>query len=83
MDAEDDLFRGYRGDNPVVSSLGYNSRHFMFTKIPTTLQDCYIIEPQVFSDSRGFFMETYSSIEFAKIGIDTVFMQDNHSKSKK
>lgn len=55
----------------------------MFTKIPTTLQDCYIIEPQVFSDSRGFFMETYSSIEFAKIGIDTVFMQDNHSKSKK
>jgi dTDP-4-dehydrorhamnose 3,5-epimerase len=54
-----------------------------FTKIPTSLQDCYIIEPQVFGDARGFFMETYSVIEFEKIGIHTHFVQDNHSKSKK
>lgn len=54
-----------------------------FNKIKTTLQDCYIIEPQAFGDSRGFFMETFSSQEFEKIGITTQFVQDNHSKNKK
>ncbi len=54
-----------------------------FVKKETTLQDCYLIEPQVFGDSRGFFMETYSSVEFEKIGIHSIFVQDNHSKSKK
>ena len=55
----------------------------MFTKTPTSLQDCYIIEPQVFWDARGFFMETYSVAEFGKLGITNIFVQDNHSKSKK
>ena len=54
-----------------------------FVKKETTLQDCYVIEPQVFGDSRGFFMETYSKKEFEKIDINTNFVQDNHSKSKK
>lgn len=54
-----------------------------FNKIKTTLQDCYLIEPQVFWDSRGFFMESYSAQEFEKIEILTQFVQDNHSKSKK
>ncbi len=54
-----------------------------FTKITTSLQDCFIIEPQIFGDTRGFFMETYSTIEFEKIGILSNFVQDNHSKSKK
>lgn len=54
-----------------------------FKKFPTSLVDCYIIEPQVFWDARGFFMETYSEAEFAKIWIDAKFVQDNHSKSKK
>jgi len=54
-----------------------------FLKNTTSLADAYIIEPQVFWDSRGFFMETYSMIEFEKIGINTNFVQDNHSKSKK
>lgn len=53
-----------------------------FTKIETPLQDCYIIEPQVFSDTRGFFMETYSQKEFEKIGVFCNFVQDNHSMSK-
>lgn len=53
------------------------------TKHNTTLQGCYLIEPQVFWDSRGFFMETYSTVEFEKIGITAHFIQDNHSKSKK
>lgn len=39
------------------------------------------IEPQVFSDDRGFFMETYSQEEFAQNGIDINFVQDNHSHS--
>ncbi len=64
-----------------VENKNYN--YMSFTKIPTSLTDCYIIEPQVFWDSRGFFMETYSEAEFAKIGIETRFVQDNHSKSKK
>ena len=41
-----------------------------------------MIEPQVFGDERGFFMETYSKKEFEKIGISCDFVQDNHSKSK-
>ena len=54
-----------------------------FQKIETTLKDCYIIEPQVFGDERGFFLETYSSQAFADIDIHSVFVQDNHSRSKK
>ena len=54
-----------------------------FKKSNTTLQDCFLIEPQVFWDERGFFMETYSTVEFEKIGISSLFVQDNHSKSNK
>lgn len=54
-----------------------------FTKIPTSLSGAFIIQPQVFGDERGFFMETYSAQAFADIDIHTEFVQDNHSKSKK
>lgn len=54
-----------------------------FQKIETTLKDCYIIEPQVFGDERGFFLETYSKQGFVDIDIHSVFVQDNHSRSKK
>ena len=54
-----------------------------FNKVSTSLSGVYIIEPQVFWDSRGFFMESYSAQEFEKIEIMTQFVQDNHSKSKK
>ncbi|NLT46552.1 MAG: dTDP-4-keto-6-deoxy-D-glucose epimerase, partial [Thermotogaceae bacterium] len=54
-----------------------------FRKIPTSIPDLYIIEPTVFGDERGFFMETYSKKEFREIGIDIDFVQDNHSRSKK
>lgn len=59
------------------------SNSMAFKKIETSLADCYVIEPQVFGDSRGFFMETYSTLEFEKMGIRANFIQDNHSKSKK
>lgn len=40
-----------------------------------------LIEPQIFSDDRGFFMETYNKKEFADNGINVDFVQDNHSRS--
>lgn len=42
-----------------------------------------MIEPQIFSDERGFFMETYKSSEFADFGITESFAQDNHSRSQR
>lgn len=47
----------------------------------TTLKDAYIIEPRVFQDVRGFFLESYSQKEFEANGIEIAFVQDNHSKS--
>lgn len=51
--------------------------------IPTILPEVILIEPTVFSDNRGFFMETYSRKVFAKHGIDIEFVQHNHSQSVK
>jgi dTDP-4-dehydrorhamnose 3,5-epimerase len=42
-----------------------------------------LIEPKVFGDERGFFMESYRADEFAAAGIDYQFVQDNHSGSRK
>ena len=42
-----------------------------------------IIEPQIFEDSRGFFLESYNYNTFKELGIENVFVQDNHSKSLK
>ncbi|KRE86368.1 dTDP-4-dehydrorhamnose 3,5-epimerase [Paenibacillus sp. Soil766] len=51
-------------------------------KIKTTkLEGLVIIEPDVFGDNRGFFMESYSSSKFAGLGVDHQFVQDNHSLS--
>ena len=52
-------------------------------KIETRVPGVYIVEPKVFGDHRGYFMETYSTKAFADIGIDTVFVQDNQSFSAK
>lgn len=49
----------------------------------TDIQGVFIIEPQVFGDDRGFFMETYSKRDFLAQGLDIEFVQDNHSKSGK
>ena len=45
------------------------------------LKDVKIIEPDVFEDERGFFMESYSEEKYKKLGIDFNFVQDNHSLS--
>ena len=50
-------------------------------RIDTKLPGVCIVEPVVYGDHRGYFMETYSTAAFAAIGIDTVFVQDNQSFS--
>lgn len=42
-----------------------------------------VIEPAVFGDARGYFMETYNYNDFKEAGIDCQFVQDNQSASKK
>lgn len=52
--------------------------------IKTKLQDCVIIEPTVFGDERGFFLETYQAERYADLaGITSSFVQDNHSRSSR
>lgn len=48
----------------------------------TKIKDVKIIEPEVFEDERGFFLETYVKEDFEEAGISTDFVQDNHSKSE-
>ena len=54
-----------------------------FNFIHTKIKDLYIIEPKVFGDNRGYFMESYNRNDFVAAGLDMVFVQDNESKSKK
>lgn len=49
--------------------------------IETKLPGVLIIEPDVYGDHRGYFMETYSTKKYKEIGIDTTFVQDNMSFS--
>jgi dTDP-4-dehydrorhamnose 3,5-epimerase len=48
----------------------------------TSLPELILLEPKVFGDDRGFFMETYQAREFARAGIPVEFVQDNHSGSR-
>ena len=50
---------------------------------PTEISDVLVLEPKVFEDERGFFMETYNQNTFRELGIDYGFVQDNHSRSVK
>ncbi|MBU3091661.1 dTDP-4-dehydrorhamnose 3,5-epimerase [Clostridium sp. CM028] len=54
---------------------------FTFTK--TGIEGLYVIQPKVFGDNRGYFMETYNYEEFKAAGLDMVFVQDNQSMSTK
>jgi len=52
--------------------------------VTTKLKDCVIIEPQVFRDERGFFLETFQALRYADLaGITSPFVQDNWSRSSK
>ncbi|MCK5071155.1 MAG: dTDP-4-dehydrorhamnose 3,5-epimerase [Desulfocapsa sp.] len=51
---------------------------------PLTIPDVLLIEPNVFGDERGFFMESFNQARWEeKAGLQTVFVQDNHSRSSK
>ena len=49
--------------------------------IPTSLPGVLLLEPRVFPDARGFFLESYNRQAFAAAGISCEFVQDNHSRS--
>ncbi|BCS33170.1 dTDP-4-dehydrorhamnose 3,5-epimerase [Luteitalea sp. TBR-22] len=51
--------------------------------LKTALPGVVIIEPRVFRDERGFFLETYHATRYAEAGLDVAFVQDNHSRSRK
>jgi len=49
--------------------------------LPTEIPDVVLIRPEVFGDSRGFFLESWQERKFAAAGIGAAFVQDNHSRS--
>lgn len=52
--------------------------------IKTKLKDCFLIQPKVHSDERGFFLETFHTDRYHRLaGIKLPFVQDNHSRSSK
>ena len=54
-----------------------------FKRIDTSIDGLCIIEPKVYGDNRGYFMETYSKADFEEVGLNYDFVQDNQSKSSK
>ncbi len=48
---------------------------------PTAIADVLLVEPKVFGDARGFFLESWNAKVFAEAGIPAAFVQDNHSRS--
>ncbi len=51
--------------------------------VETPLRDVYVVEPRVFGDERGFFLETWNEQTFRDAGFDLEFVQDNHSRSSR
>ena len=54
-----------------------------FRKTSTSLRGVVVLEPRVFADERGFFLESYNEKDFAELGIADRFVQDNHSSSQR
>jgi dTDP-4-dehydrorhamnose 3,5-epimerase len=54
-----------------------------FKKISTSLPGVFVLEPRVFGDERGFFLESYNEKAFVELGIEERFVQDNHSSSRR
>lgn len=54
-----------------------------FKFIQTEIEGVYVIEPKIYGDYRGYFMETYKKADFDEAGLKYDFVQDNQSKSKK
>jgi dTDP-4-dehydrorhamnose 3,5-epimerase len=54
-----------------------------FRRLETRIEGLVLIEPAVHPDSRGFFLETFRQDDYRKLGIDSGFVQDNHSRSQR
>lgn len=54
-----------------------------FKFIVTKISGVYVIEPKIFGDNRGYFMETYNRKHFEEVGLNMNFVQDNESRSTK
>ena len=52
-----------------------------FERLDTKIDGLVLVQPQVISDDRGFFFETFRASEYAELGVDVPFVQDNHSRS--
>ncbi len=52
-------------------------------KLATSLPGVFVLEPRVFGDERGFFLESYNERTMAEVGIAERFVQDNHSSSQR
>src|SRR6185436_18539078 len=65
----------------VICTPLYHPRALNVTQ--TSVPGVLIIEPRVFSDDRGFFLETYNAARFREAGLPETFPQDNHSRSKR
>src|SRR5260370_37685024 len=52
-----------------------------FTFLKTGLPGVIVIEPKLYGDERGFFLESYKQSDFAAAGVDVRFVQENHSRS--
>ena len=68
------LMNGVPAARPAINSL---------KKISTSLPGVFILEPRVFGDERGFFLESYNELAMAEAGITDKFVQDNHSCSSR
>ena len=53
----------------------------IFRRVPTEIEGVVLIDPTVYGDQRGFFLETFRADEMAHLGIDVEFVQENHSRS--
>ena len=54
-----------------------------FRRLETRIEGLVLVEPDVFPDSRGFFLETFRARRVRELGIDVEFVQDNHSRSQR
>jgi dTDP-4-dehydrorhamnose 3,5-epimerase len=71
------------GISSEFCTTGFSDRITSMNIIHTALPGCFVIEPQIFPDERGFFFESYNEKKMAGVGIEYKFVQDNHSYSRK
>ena len=76
---------GKSQSNPAIicpfAGKSYCHKETIVKFIPTPLPGVLLIEPKIFQDERGFFLESYQKKHFSEAGIPFDFVQDNHSKS--